>query len=196
MDINYFKQWSPDVAYILGLWFAVGGRSAGRTFSLFLRSKDKYILKLAAQKLQVELKSSEDGYLVYLSFTNEEVYNDIILLCGGKDNSSLFLPAIPTEYISDFIRGYFDGRGKACKVQGNRLNVIFINENENFLKDLRAKLQQYIGVKGGSYNSSDSSLRFGTRDSRLIGEYMYKNEPELFLLRKKQKFIFKEDTQK
>ena len=196
MDSNYFKQWSPDVAYILGLWFAVDGKSLGRAFGLFLRSKDKYILKLVSQKLQTEFKSSEDGHLVYLSFTNEEVYNDIMLLCGGKGNGSLHLPTIPIEYMPDFVRGHFDGRGEACRIQGNRLNVIFTSENESFLKDLRAKLQQYIGVKGGSYNPSDSSLRFGTRDSRLIGEYMYKNNPELFLLRKKQKFIFKEDTQK
>ena len=188
MNTNYFKQWSFDVAYILGLWFAVGGRSLGHTFSLFLRSKDKYVLKLISQRLQCELKEIKGRHVAYLSFTNEEVYNDIVLLCGGDLHS----PNIPTKYMSDFIRGYFDGRGEVCRIKGNRLNVIFVNGNE----DLRAALQQNIGVRGGSYNSFDSSLRFGTRDSRLIGKYMYKSNSELFLLRKKQKFIFKEDTQK
>ena len=188
MNINYFKQWSFDVAYILGLWLAVGGRSLGHTFSLFLHSRDKYVLKLISQKLQCELKEIKEKHIVYLSFTNEEIYNDIMLLCGGN----LHFSSVPVEYMPDFIRGYLDGCGKACKVKGNRLNVIFIDKN----KDLYVALQQNIGVRGGSHNPSDSSLRFGTRDSRLIGEYMYKNNPELFLLRKKRKFIFKEDTQK
>ena len=52
---------------------------------------------------------------------------------------------MPKEYLSDFIRGYFDGGGNIMRLKGNR-------------------------------------------DTLRIGNYVYGNDSELFLLRKREKF--------
>lgn len=54
-------------------------------------------------------------------------------------------PKVPKEYLSDFIRGYFDGGGSIMRLKGNR-------------------------------------------DTLRIGNYVYGNDSELFLLRKREKF--------
>ena len=57
-----------------------------------------------------------------------------------------------------------------------------------FLQKLWNILKQKTGITGGSYYAPDSCLKFGKQDSEKIAKYMYKNNPELFLLRKKAKF--------
>ena len=62
----------------------------------------------------------------------------------GK-RSNLTFPEVPKEYLSDFIRGYFDGGGSIMRLKGNH-------------------------------------------DTLRIGNYVYGNDSELFLLRKREKF--------
>ena len=54
---------------------------------------------------------------------------------------------MPKEYLSDFIRGYFDGGGSIMRLKDNR-------------------------------------------DTLRIGNYVYGNDLELFLLRKREKFYY------
>lgn len=196
---DYFKTWSRNMAYILGLWFADGCIYRGKMFDITLHSKDKYILKQIAKELDYEgeLYDYVDRQAARLNFSCVVIYKDIVSL-GGKECKSedIEFPKIPKEYLSDFIRGYFDGDGSIMLLKNNRLNSAFTSGSKKFLDELLQTLKQEVGVEGGSYDSSSLSLRFGKRDTIRIGEYMYKNDPELFLLRKKQKFIFKEDTQK
>jgi hypothetical protein len=73
-------------------------------------------------------------------------------------------------------------------LKNNRLNSSFTCGSKKFLDKLLLILQEEAGVQGGSYDASSRSLRFGKRDTLLIGEYIYGNNPELFLLRKREKF--------
>jgi len=45
---DYFKNWSRNMAYIFGLWCAVGCIYGGKMFDITLHNKDKYILKRVA----------------------------------------------------------------------------------------------------------------------------------------------------
>lgn len=51
---DYFKTWSRNMAYILGLWFADGYIYNGKIFDITLHKKDKYILKQIAKELEFE----------------------------------------------------------------------------------------------------------------------------------------------
>jgi len=42
---NFFKQWSANMAYILGFWFVSGTIYKERSFEITVSAKDKYILK-------------------------------------------------------------------------------------------------------------------------------------------------------
>lgn len=187
------------MAYILGLWFADGCIYGGKIFDITLHAKDKYILKQIAKELAYEgnLYDYVDRQAVRINFSCVVIYKDLIAL-GGTENKNLILkfPNIPDEYLNDFIRGYFDGQGSAINLKNNRFNTTFTCESKDFLDSLLAILKEKCGIKGGSYDKNCMSLKFGKRDSILIGKFMYKNNPKLFLKRKKDKFqrYMKEDT--
>lgn len=194
---DYFKTWSHNMAYTLGLWFADGCIYGGKMFDITIHNKDKYILKRISEELQYEghLYDYVDRQAARLNFSCVVIYNDIISL-GGCENKSMVIdfPEVPNEFLPDFIRGYFDGDGSIMQLKGNRLNSAFTSGSKKFLDKLLIILKTNAGIEGGSYDPSSYTLRFGKKDTIRLGEYMYKNNPELFLKRKKEKFIFKEEN--
>jgi hypothetical protein len=176
------------MAYILGLWFADGCIYGGEMFDITLHKKDKYVLKRIAEELKYEgnLYDYVNRQACRINFSCKVIYNDIIAL-GGVENKSLIVsfPKIPEKYLPDFIRGYFDGDGCIMNLKNNRLNSAFTCGNKQFLIDLLKILKEKAGIIGGSFDDASYSLRFGKRDTILLGNYIYKNNPELFLLRKK-----------
>lgn len=188
---DYFKTWSRNMAYILGLWFADGCIYSGKMFDITLHTKDKYILKQIAKELEYEgnLYDYVDKQAARINFSCVVIYNDIVALGGCESKSKVIqFPNIPKEYLSDFIRGYFDGDGSVMRIKGNRLNSAFTCGSKKFLDSLLQILKDEAQVEGGSYDASSQSIRFGKRDTIRIGQYIYQNDPELFLLRKKEKF--------
>ena len=188
---DYFKSWSHNMAYILGLWFADGCIYGGKMFDITLHKKDKYILKKIAEELGYKgsLYDYVDRQASRINFSCVVIYNDIVALGGTERKSKTVLfPSVPKEYLPDFIRGYFDGDGCIMRLKNNRVNSAFTCGNKQFLDDLLVILKEEAGVQGGSYDASSMSLRFSKKDTFKIGEYMYKNNPELFLLRKREKF--------
>ena len=120
IDKNYFKYWTKNMAYVFGLWCADGcicNTSGGYFFSITLKQSDKYLLEAILKDMKSEHKiyDKSDGGCE-INFSCKEIYNDIISL-GGVERKSLILefPTIPKEYISHFIRGYFDGDGSVNK---------------------------------------------------------------------------------
>lgn len=188
---DYFKTWSRNMAYIFGFWCADGCICQGRIFDITLHKKDKYILKQIAKELQFEgnLYDYVDRQAARLNFSCVVIYNDLVAL-GGTENKSLILefPEVPREYLADFIRGYFDGDGSVMRIKGGRINSAFTCGSKKFLDVLHQILREEAGVEGGSYDVSSLSLRFGKKDSLKLRDFMYKDNPELFLQRKKIKF--------
>lgn len=188
---DYFKTWSPNMAYTLGLWFADGCIYGGKMFDITLHAKDKYLLKKISEELQYEgsLYDYVDRQAARLNFSCVVIYNDIITLGGTerKSNTTSF-PDVPKEFLPDFIRGYFDGDGRIMRLKNNRINSAITSGSKKFLDELHLILKKEAGIEGGSYDPSCVSLKFGKKDSLKLGNYMYRNNPELFLLRKKEKF--------
>lgn len=188
---DYFKEWSHNMAYILGLWYADGCIYGGRLFDITLHKKDKYLLKRVAEELGYEgiLYDYVDRQVARLNFSCKVMYNDIVAL-GGTEQKSLTVtfPKIPHEYLYDFIRGYFDGDGCIMRLKGNRINSAFTCGSKVFLESLLEILKKEADIEGGAFDDSCASLKFGKRDSIRLGKYMYQDNPELFLKRKKEKF--------
>lgn len=189
---NYFKTWTRNMAYMLGFWFADGCIYGGKMFDITVHAKDKYILKQFAKELQYEgnIYDYVDRQACRINFSCVVIYRDLIAL-GGTENKSLTVqfPNVPKEFLPDFIRGYFDGDGCIMNLKGGRINSAFTCGSYDFLMSLWRILKEEAGVEGGSYDASCYSLKFGKKDSIKIGEYIYQNNPELFLERKKLKFI-------
>lgn len=189
---DYFKTWSRNMAYMLGFWFADGCIYRGRMFDITVHAKDKYIIKKFADELEYEghIYDYVDRQACRINFSCVTIYNDIVAL-GGKECKSLDItfPNIPKQYLPDFIRGYFDGDGCIMQLKNNRLNSNFACGSEAFIRELWRILKEEAGIEGGSYSKQYYSLTFGKKDTIKLGKYMYQNNPELFLERKKAKFI-------
>lgn len=191
---DYFKIWSSNMAYMLGFWFADGCIYGGKMFDITAHANDKYIIKKFAEELEYEgpIMDYVDRQAARLNFSCVVIYNDLISL-GGSERKSLtvnFPTCIPIEYLSDFIRGYFDGDGCVYAIKNGRLNTSFCSGSKSFLDGLWNTLKEQVGVKGGYYNPQNKTISFGKQDSLKIGQFMYKNNPELFLNRKKNKFLY------
>lgn len=173
------------MAYILGLWLAKGFAYGDKIFDITLHKKDKFILKRIAEKLNFEgsILDPVDRQVCRINFCSKVIYKDIINL---KEKS---FSTIPEEFLPDLIRGYFDGNGDVIRLKRRRINAIFFCYNKKILINLLKVLKEKAGIQKGSFDEKSNFLKFGKRDTILLGNYIYKNDPELFLLRKKQKFI-------
>lgn len=189
IDQDYFKTWSRNMAYMFGFWFADGCIYGERMFDITVHKKDKYILKRFAEELGFEGKLYDyvDRQAARINFSCKTIHDDIVAL-GGKECKSLdcTFPEVPQEYLHDFIRGYFDGDGCVCLCKNNRLQTSFTSGSPDFLRKLHKTIKKETGITGGSL--SGYSLSFGKRDSILLGNYMYADNPELYLKRKRDKF--------
>ena len=188
---DYFKAWSHNMAYILGFWYADGCIYGGKMFDITLHKKDKYIIKKIAQELDYQgpILDYVDRQACRINFSCKVIYNDLIALGGTERKSkTLQFPNIPIEFLPDFIRGYFDGDGSVYNVKGKRINTNFACGSNKFLQSLLQLLKKEAGIEGGSISIANQSLTFGKKDSIKLGNYIYQNNPELYLLRKYEKF--------
>ncbi len=183
---DYFKTWSPNMAYVLGFWYADGCIYSQRCFDITAPKKDKYIVKKIAEELGFcgKLCDEVDKQVSRINFSCQTVYDDIASL-GGVDCK---FPEVPKQYMPDFIRGYFDGNGRVSCIKGNRINVAIAGVGKIFNDKMLEVLKTEVGIESGSCDEEHQSICLGNRDSFLLGRYMYKSNSELFLIRKRQKF--------
>ena len=127
---NYFEKIdSPEKAYCLGFWYADGyvETSPNHVISIAQIDLQKDILEKIAHEFgsdkPIYERKHEKGRIFYvLQFNGEKLTSDLIKL-GCTTNKSLTLQfptykIVPIEFMSHFIRGYFDGDG--CIWNGKR----------------------------------------------------------------------------
>ena len=133
LDKTYFKEIDcEEKSYWLGFLFADGyvvtgkgkdGGSKGGSLEVCLKEEDVYhvynlLLELKSDapvvKRYIDLKSTGKTYIAYRTcIASIDMVEDLIRH-GCVQNKSLTLkppPYVPLQYVSHFIRGYFDGDG-------------------------------------------------------------------------------------
>lgn len=207
VNSNFFKQWSADMAYLLGYLFADGSlEDASYLRGLYIRvtSIDKATIEKFRKILDSEHSivlckpNTQNGRMRYLlRIGDHELYRDLLKL-GLYPNKSLTIkfPKVPKKYLKDFVRGYFDGDGcvylwRTKNKNGNfiirKLSTIFTSGSSDFLIGLLEQLKRSVNLdRQKIYNSHRSmQLSFSTSDSIKLFQFMYKKiKPELYLRRK------------
>lgn len=204
-DIDFFKTWSHDMAYVLGLWWADGYISYGYSFGITLHKKDKELLYRVSKCLNAEDCLHFNNNVAIISINSKEMYNDLLCL-GGQPRKSLALqmPDIPSEYVADFVRGYFDGDGSIYYSTNDKAYYASITcGNKDFLKQLESLLGHHIGgfkcyiqsryrdvvIKGIEYkNLFSSELGMNANITKAFGEFIYSTTCELKMERKYRLF--------
>lgn len=214
VNVDFFKKWSPGMAYVLGYFSADGGmfiNSGGSKYIQFISTDKEILIKIkrlmsSNHKIGIKKRPSENlgwktCYLIQVG--SKEMYNDLLKLgFTPKKDLTLRFPDIPDEYLNHFARGYFDGDG--CVTVGyyprkNRKNtntfifrITFISGSENFLRALSKKLSSCISIGSGYLGRKQSRanrLVYSTQAATKLFNYMYKGvEKSRYLERKYSKF--------
>lgn len=197
---DFFCEWGPIMAYVLGFWFADGYMRKEKSYRISFSGKDENILIKIRQALDsnhpVRLIHKDDCY--FISFCSKKLYQDLTKSGGLRRKSkTISFPAVPKEFLPDFIRGYFDGDGSVFFVEYTRtkdkrrtkeLRTNFTSGSPKFLNSLMKVLHDEISLplkRLGIYNEGGSfKLGYGMKDSDSLLNYMYYDKFPIGLKRK------------
>ncbi|MCX6791177.1 MAG: hypothetical protein NTV62_03240 [Candidatus Gribaldobacteria bacterium] len=210
-NIDFFKKWTREMAYILGYFAADGSmyrNSRGAYFIDFV-STDKELI-VNAKRMFGSRHTISESFLTCcpnhkkryrLQIGSKEMFNDLLKLGLTPRKSKIIkLPAIPKQYFADFVRGNFDGDGCVkfglhIKKGRRKSNPVFVTQfssgSKDFLVSLLQKLQEYALIRGGSvYVKQDKKgesyvLLMSIKDSFRFSEFIYRDAEENVFLRRK-----------
>lgn len=201
---NFFKSWSPAMAYILGFMFADGNvveTKRGTYFFAIYTSDEDLLVKIKnvlSSSHKITYKKGNISGCYRLQVGSKEMFLDLVEL-GMTPNKAkrMLFPDIPKKFISHFVRGYFDGDGNVWvglinkdRIKPTRvIQVSFTSASNVFLSRLLFLLRTE-GLVGGSLSKKEtfSRLIFSTKDALKLAKIMYNAPCELFLERKKLVF--------
>lgn len=181
---GFFKEWNQDSSYVLGILIASGCIYRDSFIDLSLPADNYQLLEEIAEKMGLEkiiLVRNDNGFCRF-NFSCDKMYQDIVSLGMNecKANEVTF-PEVPRKFLSDFIRGYFDGCGYFEESRDGRVNTCISAPNKPFLLKLLATLKEDAHIQRGSFDPHTITLRFDYRDALRIRDFLYQNEGELRL---------------
>lgn len=209
LNHDFFKTWSPEMAYVLGYFAADGSMIANKRGGYYteITSTDRVLIEIvrrvtcATQKIARRVRKKLTDKVQYrIQIGSSEWYQDLVGLgLTSRKSNTLRLPAVPKSFLSDFVRGYFDGDGciyvnhiRFADRKKRRLIVmsLFTSGSRVFLSELHHALC-HNGIVGGSLVAKKRGyeLKFSHRDSVALYRFLYDTRRVLlYLPRKRAKF--------
>ncbi|OIO47446.1 MAG: hypothetical protein AUJ32_03015 [Parcubacteria group bacterium CG1_02_40_82] len=207
---NFFKKWSPEMAYVLGFFTADGNmirNKRGAHFIEFTSTNKDLLQKIKKMicpdhKISVRERGGNWKPAYRIQIGSKKIYNDFEHLgLMERKSKRMNFPLIPEKYLAHYIRGYFDGDGSVTistykrTDRGGRLNRAilsgFICGSKQFIQGLYRRLRKFAKLTGGTlyYHDGGYRLTFSVKDSLALYNFMYSDvKNNLFLSRKKKKF--------
>ena len=224
IDEDYFEEInSVDKAYFFGLIAADGSivnqnsKTTKKSMTISLQKRDGYILELMRQAMKAEVTikdykqsyQKEDGNLYVQSrfvTGNSKITNDLmshgIIPLKSKTLGPL-IKEVHSDFIIDFIRGYFDGNGSITQsvTSGTKMrNYVSIRGSEDILTDIKSYLSIHLGITGGAIFFSKGSEEytgtytwsFGAKKNIIDfkNAIYHANVKDYYIKRKKEKFLW------
>jgi len=207
---NFFKKWTPEMAYVLGFFAADGCMLKNKRGAHFIEFQitDKDLLikiqKLLGSNHKISTREKKENCKTRyrLQIGSKIIFSDLLGLgLTPRKSNTIKFPNIPNEYFSHFTRGYFDGDGnvyantykRADRRGKSSITLLsgFTCGSKSFLEKMHLKLKNMTIVSGGTLYKSKSGvhrLYFSVKDSGKMYEFMYNDADDLFLSRKKKVF--------
>lgn len=137
----------------------------------------------------IEDKRFQDVKVVYSFNIKDKQLHDDLIKWGCVPNKSLILsaiPNIPRNFVSHFIRGYFDGNGSLHYLKGtNNYRISFTSGSKLLLEDIEKELQVNLSLNNckNTYHLQIS----GRKQIQRILNYLYIDSTENIRLDRKYK---------
>jgi intein-encoded DNA endonuclease-like protein len=208
---NFFKKWTPEMAYVLGFFFADGSydvnprRSEYFSFQItdgMLLHNIRNALSSSHKIATRHARMPNDSLQYRLQIGSKEMCADLQEF-GIRQNkaSTARFPKVPKKYTGDFIRGYFDGDGnvwsgyahKQRAIQKLTLLTAFTSCLKKFLEDLQGELREYELGNGSLFKIKKSNahrLQYSAKDSIILFNLMYRKSIQDGLFLKRKKIVF------
>jgi hypothetical protein len=209
VDFDYFKNWSVEMAYLLGFICADGHIASSRNSLLIqLHKKDKYILEnfMKFMKFEGKLYDYSSKTTCTLHISSKEITQDLMNfgLTRHKSQELKWIEQIPEEYVSHFIRGYFDGDGHVGLAQAHNPNnknlILKLVSTLPFIERLKLEFEKHWGSECGSIKNNETYYELvytGSNHTKSFLDWIYKDSTEETRLKRKfdiyNEFINKED---
>jgi len=199
---------SPELAYCVGLLAADGCLSSdGRHIDFTSKDYEQVQVyrQIVCPHAKIGTKRNGQGQTAYRVQLGSVAFYDFLISLGltPRKSKTIGKLAIPDDFYSDFLRGYFDGDGTTYGFQDMRWKnsfmyyTVFISASTGFLEWLRLQNTRLMGTTTGSLRSSTSAfvLSYAKADSQILYSFMYYNEvvPRLFRKQTKLQTFFAAD---
>jgi hypothetical protein len=162
---EYFKTWSNDMAYFLGFICADGHIATHRNMlSIQLNTKDLHILENFKVFLNYDGKIyfRKDLPSANLWVISKQITQDLMNfgLTRHKSKDLKWIEQIPEQYVSHFVRGYFDGDGHVGLAQDSNPNkkkiICKLVSTLPFIERLKKEFEKIYGREIGSIKDNGS----------------------------------------
>lgn len=190
----FFHTETPEMAYVLGLWWADGSiyKINGKLREFNITLKDNYNLLESIKYhmgTNIPLRKHKRSNSDILKLTSFTICNRLIELNGNTSKSlCLEWPRLNSKFNLDFIRGYFDGDGSIYRKKITIKSSITCG-TKSFLEKIQEVLSEY-NIVGVIRKQSDTVyiLRFNQKETHKLGKILYQNNPSLYMKRKRDLF--------
>lgn len=200
-DEFYFNKIdTEEKAYWLGFLYADGCvHSNNYEISVNITDKEHIEKFKAAIKAfnhnitEIQDKRFQNAKTLYqFSIKDKQLHQDLIKWGCIPQKSLLInkIPNIPRDYVSHFLRGYFDGDGSLYYLRGtNNYRISFVG-TKDFLNDIQKELQTNVSLQSNIAGKAYVLQIAGRRQVERILNYLYNNSKENNRLnRKYQKYL-------
>lgn len=210
VNADFFATLTPASAYFLGLLIADGSVSrsgAGNStrLSLSLKKEDGYIIEKLRDYIAPQHSIIDDKTQYKLSVGDTPLCLNIVKWGIEWEDKTYFLgkcltlfdTAKETGNLSHLIRGFLDGDGSLGYYgkDGANTSISWVG-TKPFLLQIQSAINQEAGLKvtGGVCNDKRSPFLYclsytGKPVVKKIGNWLYKDKRDLYLVRKYEKFM-------
>jgi hypothetical protein len=190
---EFFRIWTPEMAYVLGYWWADGYmyiKPNTGAYEVRIASNDVDHLLVMAQAVGGKFdlrKVSQKANTYVISFCSKEMYQDI-LAHGGTPRKSrtMGFPYIPPDLLPHFVRGVVDGDG-TLSWNGDRPILHIYSASRQFLLDIAAAIDDATGMYAPNVNPNRELwyIKWSTVRARSLAAWLYFDNLGLALDRKR-----------
>ncbi|HEU4325072.1 MAG TPA: LAGLIDADG family homing endonuclease [Roseiflexaceae bacterium] len=185
-NVVFFRRWSPEMAYVLGYWWADGYMylKPHGAHEIEIASVDREHLETIAETIGINyhLRQVVRGQPCYeLTYCSKEMYQDLARLGGTPHKSrTIGFPPVPTDLLPHFVRGFVDGDG-TLSWNGDRPVLQIYSASQAFLIPLGAAIEAATGIPAPNLiaNRLLWYVKWSTIRAKCLAGWLYVDNPGL-----------------
>lgn len=197
-EFIFSKIDTPEKAYWLGFLYADGCVRTNNEISInitdyeHIKKFQKFLGAINHKIVETKDKRWNTAKPLYRFAVKDKQISKDLIKWGCVPNKTLLIekiPNIPRDYISHFIRGYFDGDGSLYYLKGtSNYRMSFVSGAEKFLQDIQKELEVSNLTLSHAIDTNTYQLQISGKHRLIkILNYLYSDSTESTRLDRKYK---------